>query len=57
MQFLRHLKDFFEIVFKIDADKTENPDGEDADSQQNGGKKVLLTCVGAGYRNLGKVHT
>lgn len=45
--FLRHLKDFFGITFKLEPYESE--DMEDNDSQ-----KVLLTCVGIGYTNISK---
>ena len=51
IQFLRHLKDFFQVVFKMDVDKTAE---DDADLRL-GAEKILLTCAGAGFRNLSKV--
>ncbi|KTF78932.1 hypothetical protein cypCar_00045098 [Cyprinus carpio] len=47
IEFLRHIRDFFEIMFKVEQQKP----GED---EQKGGEKVLMTCVGAGYSNLSK---
>uniref|UniRef100_A0A8C1PRJ0 RNA terminal phosphate cyclase-like 1 n=1 Tax=Cyprinus carpio TaxID=7962 RepID=A0A8C1PRJ0_CYPCA len=47
IEFLRHIRDFFQIMFKIEQQKP----GED---EQKGGEKVLMTCVGAGYSNLSK---
>ncbi|KAM9440788.1 RNA 3'-terminal phosphate cyclase-like protein [Clarias gariepinus] len=47
IEFLRHIRDFFQIMFKIEQQK------EDED-EQKGGEKVLLTCVGAGYTNISK---
>ncbi|XP_041080518.1 RNA 3'-terminal phosphate cyclase-like protein [Polyodon spathula] len=46
IEFLRHLRSFFQTMFKIETQKPE----EDA----KGGEKVLMTCVGAGYTNLSK---
>ena len=38
-------------MFKLDVDKPVEEDEE----QALGGEKVLLTCVGVGFRNLSKV--
>uniref|UniRef100_A0A673VDR9 RNA terminal phosphate cyclase like 1 n=1 Tax=Suricata suricatta TaxID=37032 RepID=A0A673VDR9_SURSU len=46
IEFLRHLKSFFQIMFKIET----KPCGEEL----KGGDKVLLTCVGIGFSNLSK---
>ncbi|KAJ8339009.1 hypothetical protein SKAU_G00357950 [Synaphobranchus kaupii] len=45
--FLRHVRDFFQIMFKMEAQKHE-------EESQKGGDKVLMTCVGAGYTNISK---
>lgn len=47
IEFLRHIRDFFQIMFKIEQQK------EDED-ERKGGEKVLMTCVGAGYSNISK---
>lgn len=47
IEFLRHIRDFFQIMFKIDVQKT-------LDDERKGGDKVLMTCVGVGYSNLNK---
>lgn len=54
VHFLRHLKDSFQTVFKLEThcDKSEN-----SQELQMGADKVLLTCVGAGYNNLSKRTT
>lgn len=46
IEFLRHLKSFFQIMFKIET----KPCGE----ERKGGDKVLMTCVGIGFSNLSK---
>uniref|UniRef100_A0A9L0SS05 RNA terminal phosphate cyclase like 1 n=1 Tax=Equus caballus TaxID=9796 RepID=A0A9L0SS05_HORSE len=46
IEFLRHLKSFFQIMFKIET----RPCGEEL----KGGDKVLMTCVGIGFSNLSK---
>ena len=46
IEFLRHLRSFFQIMFKID---TKTPEEE-----HMGGEKVLMTCVGVGFSNLSK---
>ncbi|XP_074642675.1 RNA 3'-terminal phosphate cyclase-like protein [Tubulanus polymorphus] len=49
VQFLRHMKDFFEVMFKIEP--KQSAEEEDLNL---GGEKLLLTCVGIGYQNLSK---
>ncbi|NXM93058.1 RCL1 protein, partial [Sylvia borin] len=46
IEFLRHLRSFFQIMFKIET-KT-------AEEEHMGGEKVLMTCVGIGFCNLSK---
>lgn len=46
IEFLRHLRSFFQIMFKIET-KT-------AEEEHMGGEKVLMTCVGIGFSNLSK---
>lgn len=53
IQFLRHLRDFFGITFKIEPDKKIVGE-DDTDALKLGGDKVLLTCLGVGYLNLSK---
>ncbi|ETW00577.1 18S rRNA biogenesis protein RCL1 [Aphanomyces invadans] len=43
MQYLRHLRDFFGVTFKIKADHES--------------KSVLLSCLGIGFKNLSKKVT
>ena len=52
IQFLRHLKDFFGAMFKMDANSRE----EDEELRL-GTEKILMTCVGVGYSNLSKTMT
>lgn len=47
MDFLRHIRDFFQIMFKIETQKP-------SEDECKGGEKVLMTCVGAGYNNISK---
>ncbi len=54
VHFLRHLKDFFEVIFKLE--NYTGPDGEDTELYL-GADKVLLTCVGVGFTNLSKRTT
>lgn len=51
IQFLRHLRDFFGTMFKMEA-----KDEEDSELRM-GAEKILLTCVGTGYTNLSKTMT
>ena len=70
MQYLRYLKQFFQIMFKIEQNKeipakTEEESGEeeeeapsedddDDNELRTGSSKILLTAVGIGYHNLTK---
>uniref|UniRef100_A0A3P8UK53 RNA 3'-terminal phosphate cyclase-like protein n=1 Tax=Cynoglossus semilaevis TaxID=244447 RepID=A0A3P8UK53_CYNSE len=47
IEFLRHIRDFFQIMFKIEVQKP-------LEDERKGGDKVLMTCVGIGYSNLSK---
>lgn len=49
IQFLRHLKEFFGVMFKIETQQTD--DNDSATGREN---KVLLSCVGVGYTNINK---
>ncbi|KAJ3635116.1 hypothetical protein MTP99_008048 [Tenebrio molitor] len=46
--FLRHLKEFFGATFKLEH---HEPDEENSGT---GSQKVVLTCVGIGYKNINK---
>ena len=52
IQFLRHIKTFVELTFKLDTlkDRTDN----DSEEYKKGSKKVITTCVGIGFTNLSK---
>ena len=52
VQFLRHQKDFFGTVFKLE-DHVE----AEAEDLRMGAGKVKLTCVGMGFTNLSKRTT
>ncbi|XP_022699788.1 RNA 3'-terminal phosphate cyclase-like protein [Varroa jacobsoni] len=54
IQFLRHLKDFFGITFKIEQDRRLPVDKNSGEALKLGGDKVLLTCLGVGYLNFSK---
>jgi len=66
MQYLRYLKQFFKIMFKIENakelptnvnEKMDESDEEkdDLDEEiQTGCPKILITAVGIGYHNLTK---
>lgn len=47
IEFLRHIRDFFQIMFKMDVQKP-------LEDERKGGDKVLMTCVGVGYSNMNK---
>ncbi|KAK6179261.1 hypothetical protein SNE40_011664 [Patella caerulea] len=50
IQFLRHIQDFFQLMFKVDP----VPVPEEEEELNTGGEKLLLTCVGVGYSNVSK---
>ncbi|CAK8695629.1 unnamed protein product [Clavelina lepadiformis] len=50
IQFMRHLRDFFGVMFKFDI---ITPDPDELGGRQ-GASKVLLTCVGVGFSNISK---
>ena len=52
MYFLRHLKDYFQVTFKIDEYKQDS--FSDNDNFKTGSNKLLLTCIGIGYNNVAK---
>ncbi|KAK8720798.1 hypothetical protein OTU49_013098 [Cherax quadricarinatus] len=56
MHFLRHLRDFFQVTFKIDEYKEKFTSDEMPESK-TGADKLLLTCVGVGYTNISKGQT
>ncbi|XP_041826849.1 RNA 3'-terminal phosphate cyclase-like protein [Melanotaenia boesemani] len=47
IEFLRHIRDFFHVMFKIEVQKP-------LEDERKGGDKVLMTCVGVGYSNINK---
>lgn len=53
IQFLRHIRDFLQVMFKVEPDSTEKH-GADGESLKTGGEKVILTCLGIGYSNISK---
>ena len=54
MYFLRHIKDFFKVTFKIDEQKNELLDSTNDEESKSGSKKLILTCIGIGFSNVGK---
>ncbi|ESO92599.1 hypothetical protein LOTGIDRAFT_216688 [Lottia gigantea] len=50
IHFLRHIKEYFQLMFKIDPVQV----AEEEEDLQIGGEKLLLTCVGIGYSNVSK---
>ena len=50
VSFLRHLRDVFQVTFKLDNVENE-------DELNMGTDKVAMTCVGIGFTNLSKRTT
>lgn len=51
---LQHLKDFFDVTFKINYHKDGEMTDEPMDDDDNESPKVSLTCVGVGLKNTNK---
>ena len=59
MQFLRHMRDFFQLTYKVESkeeDLHELESSEDDSGQELGLRRqiVTLSCVGVGYSNFSK---
>eukprot|EP00112_Aurelia_sp_Birch-Aquarium-sp1_P009209 Seg2037.5 transcript_id=Seg2037.5/GoldUCD/mRNA.D3Y31 product="RNA 3'-terminal phosphate cyclase-like protein" protein_id=Seg2037.5/GoldUCD/D3Y31 len=50
IQLLRHLKDFFNVMFKIEAYRKDEDDEQRTGSED----KYILSCLGVGFTNLSK---
>jgi hypothetical protein len=49
VQFLRHVKDFLGLTFKLESHQHDDDD----EDLRTGAPKVNITCIGIGYSNLG----
>lgn len=55
IQFMRHMKDFFNMMYKIDKVRRKPSDVEnDADRAIGSDEKYIITCMGVGFTNLNK---
>lgn len=56
IHFLQHLREFFNMTFKLDnPQQPEEGDADDAAGDRlPGANKVLMACVGIGYVNMSK---
>ena len=50
IQYLRHIRDYFQVLFKVDPERVKEED----EDLRLGGEKLILTCVGVGYSNVSK---
>lgn len=58
VQFLRHTRDFFQLMFKLETRRPAQDEEDEEDRELNlGSDKVLMTCVGTGFTNLSKRTT
>lgn len=68
IQFLRHLRDFFQVIYRIELhhttkhsdskithEKEEAEDDSEEEEVAGTGPKYLMSCVGTGYTNLNKI--
>jgi RNA 3'-terminal phosphate cyclase-like protein len=53
IQYLKHIKDFLDLMFKLETRKK----AKDEEELSLGADKVLMTCVGVGYSNISKRTT
>jgi RNA 3'-terminal phosphate cyclase-like protein len=49
IQFLRHLRDFFQVMFRLEVEEAST-----GDEKISAADKVLLTCLGVGYTNINR---
>ncbi|KAB7496092.1 putative RNA 3'-terminal phosphate cyclase-like protein [Armadillidium nasatum] len=55
INFLKHIKDFFGVSFKIDPYKEQFIGVDDDTSDLNlGSPKFIFSCMGVGYTNISK---
>lgn len=64
INFLQHLREFFNMTFKLDnpqtpdddavADESLTDDRAEASDRLPGANKVLMACIGIGYVNMNK---
>ena len=55
-QFLRHLKEFFQVNFKVENKKEELGEESDRNMKEPDLTRAIVTlsCVGVGYSNFSK---
>jgi len=53
IQFLKHIRDYLDLMFKLETQKKGDGDEE----LKLGADKVLMTCIGVGFSNLSKRTT
>ena len=57
MQFLRHMRDFFQVTYKIDSKELDLQDSDSINEEEEISLRrqvVTLSCVGVGYSNFSK---
>lgn len=55
IRFLQHLREFFNVTFKLENPQQVDEDGNEVDDDEfEGANKVLMTCIGIGYTNINK---
>ena len=53
IQFLRHIRDFFGVVFKVQSISKDESD----ETMTGCNTQILLSCTGVGYSNINKSIT
>ena len=56
MQFLRQMRDFFQLTYKIESKEQDLQESDNDSGQELSLKRqiVMLSCVGIGYSNFSK---
>jgi hypothetical protein len=56
MQFLRQMRDFFQLTYKIESKEQDLQESDNGSGQELSLKRqnVTLSCVGVGYSNFSK---
>ena len=55
MQFLRQMRDFFQLTYKIESEEQDLQESDDSGQELSLKRQIVtLSCVGVGYSNFSK---
>ena len=55
MQFLRQMRDFFQLTYKIESKEQDLQESDDSGQELSLKRQIVtLSCVGVGYSNFSK---